>query len=121
MIASISFSDKQCLQNERTLPIVKLTRSKNGKTGTATFIFLKPDLFKSSLAIQNLNGMYLKCGEREIITSDIHIIFQNGNPFLLKAILIFKNSQEWFYFLNFMTCYSQETGLLFSEDTSFTL
>jgi photosystem II 13kDa protein len=121
MIASISFSDRHSLEKERTLPVVKLTRSKNGKTGTATFIFFKPNLFKSPSAIQNLNGMYLTWGTRKIITSDIQIIFQAGKPFLLKAMLIFKNSQEWFHFLNFMTCYSEETGLLFSESTSFTL
>jgi photosystem II 13kDa protein len=120
MSASISFSDKKCLEKEQTLPIVKLTRSKNGKTGTATFIFLKPNLFQSS-SIQDLDGMYLTWRNKQILTYDIHIIFQDGKPFLLKAILIFKNSQEWFHFLNFMTCYSQETGLLFSENTSFTL
>jgi photosystem II protein len=116
----LSFSDKKCLEKEQTLPIVKLTRSKNGKTGTATFIFLKPNLFQSS-SIQDLDGMYLTWRNKQILTYDIHIIFQDGKPLLLKAILIFKNSQEWFHFLNFMTCYSQETGLLFSENTSFTL
>jgi hypothetical protein len=32
---------------ENTLPIVKLTRSKNGQTGTATFVFIYPEIFFS--------------------------------------------------------------------------
>jgi photosystem II protein len=32
--------------SETTLPIIKLTKSRNGKTGTATFIFINPILFK---------------------------------------------------------------------------
>ena len=33
-------------------------------------------------------------------------------------IFIFKNNQEWFDFLNFMNCYSKETGLFFTESQS---
>ena len=32
-------------KKESVLPIVKLTKSKNGKTGTATFLFKNPDIF----------------------------------------------------------------------------
>jgi photosystem II protein len=37
----------QFLENikELTIPIIKLTKSKNGKTGTATFIFVNPNIF----------------------------------------------------------------------------
>ena len=34
---------------ETTLPIIKLTKSRNGKTGTATFIFLKPTIFEKKI------------------------------------------------------------------------
>ena len=37
----ISFSDDLTNSIEKTLPIVKLTKSKNGETGTATFVFIK--------------------------------------------------------------------------------
>jgi hypothetical protein len=30
---------------EKVIPTIRLTRSKNGKTGTATFLFLFPDIF----------------------------------------------------------------------------
>ena len=63
-------------------------------------IFTFPDL-------NNIKFIYKK--------TDIHIINKNGQPFLLKVIFIFKNSNEWFNFLNFMNFYSKETGLFFSE------
>jgi hypothetical protein len=34
----------------------------------------------------------------------------------IKTIFIFKNSTEWFDFLNFMNLYSKEKGLLFESE-----
>ena len=99
---------------ELTLPIVRLTKSRNGETGTATFIFIKPEIFKEYISqISTINGMYLIWDNKKIISKDIYILFKNGEPFLIKSIFIFKNSNEWFQFLNFMNSYSKETGLLF--------
>ena len=102
-------------RKELTLPFIKLTKSLNGKTGTATFIFLKPSLFSNSdFQINSINGMYLLWDNNKIETNDIEIVFKNGKPYLIKALLIFKNSKEWFHFLNFMNSYSKETGLSFN-------
>ena len=80
-------------KKELTLPVIKLTKSRNGKTGTATFIFVQPSLFiNTNFQINSINGMYL--------------IWENDK--------IFKNSKEWFHFLNFMNYYSKETGLSFN-------
>lgn len=104
---------------EKRLPIIKLTKSKNGKTGTATFLFIRPFLFNlDSHSFQDIDGIYLMWQNNKILTNDIHVIFKEGKPFLLKGTFIFKNSQEWFDFLNFMTCYSKETGLFFAETIS---
>jgi len=99
---------------ESTLPIIRLTKSRNGKTGTATFIFIKPEIFKEYISqISTINGMYLIWDNKKIITKDIQILFKEGKPFLIKTIFLFKNSNEWFHFLNFMNIYSKETGLFF--------
>ena len=99
---------------ESTLPIIRLTKSRNGKTGTATFIFINPDVFNQFIyKIPIINGMYLIWDNKTIITKDIQIIFKEGKPFIIKTIFIFKNSNEWFNFLNFMNIYSKEMGLLF--------
>ena len=103
-------------KKELTLPIIKLTKSRNGKTGTATFIFIQPSLFLSSnFQINSINGMYLIWENNKIETKDIEIFFKNGRPYIIRAILIFKNSTEWFHFLNFMNYYSKETGLSFNH------
>jgi photosystem II protein len=101
---------------ETNLPIIKLTRSRNGKTGTATFIFIEPTLFKLFYFEKvELTSISLIGSQEKIITNDLTLFFKNGKPFLVKAIFLFKNSTEWFTFLNFMREYSKETGLAFSE------
>jgi photosystem II protein len=100
---------------EISLPIIKLTKSRNGKTGTATFIFINPTLFKNKdFKINKIDGMYLLWENKQIKTKDIEIFFKNGDPYILKSLLIFKNSTEWFHFLNFMNYYSKETGMSFN-------
>lgn len=104
---------------ENTLPLVKLTKSKNGKTGTATFVFINPTSLQDvNCTIFPINGMYLIWNHKKIMTNDLDIFFREGKPFLIKSILIFKNSKEWFEFLSFMNYYSKETGLSFSEKNS---
>jgi photosystem II protein len=101
---------------ETTLPIIKLTKSLNGKTGTATFIFIRPLALKYLIYKKvSINGIYLLWDNKKIETRDVKILFKNGKPFLLKTIFIFKNSYEWFNFLNFMNHYSRDTGLSFAE------
>jgi photosystem II protein len=101
---------------EKTLPLIKLTKSRNGKTGTATFLFIEPSIFDVLIYQKNtIHGMYLLWETKTISTTDIKLLFKNGKPFLIKAIFVFKNSQEWFLFLNFMNYYSKETGLSFAE------
>lgn len=105
---------------ETTLPIIKLTKSRNGKTGTATFVFIKPTTFKKdSISLDSINGVQLIWEKNKIITKDVCIFFKKGNPFLLKSVFLFKNSREWFHFLTFMNAYSKETGLFFAETKSF--
>ena len=97
---------------------IRLTKSENGETGTATFIFVNPTVFSlfanlsDSLLIQ---GMDLMWDNKKINTSDVSVFFKEGKPIMIRSILIFKNSKEWFNFLNFMNCYSKETGLSFAE------
>lgn len=111
MIAEIQFIEDI---KESSLPIVKLTKSINGKTGTATFLFIYPDIFTKILSFPlGITSMSLIMGNKKINSKDIQIIFKDGAPFVLKSILILKDESEWFDFLTFMNLYSQETGLFF--------
>jgi photosystem II reaction center protein Psb28 len=106
---------------ETTVPRrVKLTRSENGETGTATFLFFEPAVFSIFLnvtfsSIILIKGMDLLWDKKKITSKDIKIYFKEGKPVVLRAILIFRNSKDWFNFFNFMNCYSKETGLSFTE------
>jgi photosystem II protein len=105
---------------EKTIPLIELTKSKNGKTGTATFIFIQPDIFSQTIyPFPIINGMFLMWEGKKISGNDIKIIFKDGEPFLIRSILLFKNSQEWFDFLNFMNAYSKDRDLIFSDTYSF--
>ena len=106
---------------EMTVPRrVRLTKSENGETGTATFLFFEPSVFSVFLNFPFgdsiiIESMTLIWDKKKIITKDIKIYFKNGRPNVIRAILIFRNSKDWFNFLNFMSCYSKETGLSFTE------
>lgn len=106
---------------EMTVPRrVRLTKSENGETGTATFLFFEPTVFSLFLnaKLQNtilINSMNLIWDRKVITTKDIKVYFKGGKPAVIRAILIFRNSKDWFNFLNFMSSYSKETGLSFTE------
>jgi photosystem II reaction center protein Psb28 len=106
---------------EMTVPRrVRLTKSENGETGTATFLFFEPTVFSLFLnatfqSTTLINSMNLIWDKKIITTKDIKVYFKSGKPTVIRAILIFRNSKDWFNFLNFMSCYSKETGLSFTE------
>lgn len=102
--------------SEPTLPIIRLTKSRNKTTGTATFLFIRPLLF--DLMKDNFNFLQkisLIWDNKSISTFDMTILFYKGKPFLIKSIFIFKNANEWLQFLNFMQHYCKETGISFTK------
>ena len=59
---------------EPIVPLIKLTKSRNGKTGTATFLFIKPTIFELFISeTPNLQKMSLIWGKEKIITKEINI------------------------------------------------
>lgn len=45
--------------NEAVVPDVKLTRSKDGSSGTALFVFEQPTVFESASELGEITGLYL--------------------------------------------------------------
>jgi photosystem II protein len=104
-------------EKEKRFPIIKLTKSLNGNTGTATFLFLKPYAFeKFENKILAIESISLLRNNKKIESKDIQILFKNGKPIVLKVIFLFKNMTEWFEFLQFMNHYSKEKGFIFEPD-----
>jgi photosystem II protein len=113
MIVKIEFFTNY---TESTLPIIRLTKSRNKITGTATFIFVRPLLFDfMQNNVDSFTKMSLIWENKSMVTYDVNVLFQKGKPFLIKSIFLFKNPSEWYQFLNFMHYYCKETGLSFTE------
>ena len=65
---------------EDCVPEIKLTRSRDGQSGTATFIFDNPSVFEASSNIGDITGLYMNDDEGEISTVEVQAKFINGKP-----------------------------------------
>lgn len=102
--------------DETELPNVRLTRSRDGSSGTATFYFEYPQAL-SQESTEDITGMYLIDDEGEIVTREVKGKFVNGKPTALEAILIMKSSEEWDRFMRFMERYAEKNGLEFTKSS----
>ncbi len=99
---------------EEVVPDVRLTRSRDGSQGTATFYFDQPKALDGTNT-EDITGMYMIDEEGEIVTREVKGKFVNGQPTALEAILLMKSPGEWDRFMRFMERYAQEHGLGFSQ------
>ncbi|MDY6781974.1 MAG: photosystem II reaction center protein Psb28 [Cyanobacteriota bacterium] len=99
---------------EEALPDVRVTRSRNGQGGTATFRFDDPNVLNSDRT-DEITGMYMIDDEGEIVTREVKGIFINGQARALEAVHIMRSEEEWERFLRFMKAYAQEQGLEFMK------
>lgn len=100
--------------SEDAIPDVRLTRSRDEQSGTATFYFDSPKVLGSENT-EDITGMYMIDEEGEIVTREVKGKFVNGKPEALEAVLILQSPSEWDRFMRFMERYSQENGLEFSK------
>ncbi len=99
---------------EDVIPDVRLTRSRDGSSGTATFYFDKPKALDGNNT-EDITGMYMIDEEGEIITREVKGKFVNGQPTALEAVVLLKSSGEWDRFMRFMERYAEEHDLGFSK------
>ncbi|MDZ8054436.1 MAG: photosystem II reaction center protein Psb28 [Aulosira sp. ZfuVER01] len=100
--------------DEDAVPDVRLTRSRTGESGTATFIFVNPKALAQTTT-EDITGMYMIDQEGEIITREVKARFVNGRPEALEAVYLIKSAEEWERFIRFMQRYAEENGLEFSK------
>ncbi|ADI63166.1 photosystem II reaction center protein Psb28 [Trichormus azollae] len=96
--------------DEVVVPDVRLTRSRSGDQGTATFIFTNPQILGQG-STDEITGMYMIDEEGEILTREVKGKFVNGKPEALEAVYLMKTPEEWTRFMRFMERYAQENGL----------
>ena len=100
--------------DEEVIPDVRLTRSRDGSNGTATFYFQNPKALGSGNT-EGITGMYMVDEEGELVTREVKGKFINGKPEALEAIYLMKSEAEWDRFMRFMERYAEEHGLGFSK------
>jgi photosystem II protein len=102
--------------NENFLPDIRLTRSRDGSTGTATFRFKNSNILDKSFALNGeITGMYMIDKEGVLETRDISVNFVNGKPQGVESIYIMKSSKDWDRFMRFMERYGESNGLVFTK------
>lgn len=101
---------------ENVLPDVRLTRSRNGTTGTATFRFKNPNIIDKTISKEGeITGMYLIDEEGTLESRDVNAYFINGKPEGVEAIYIMKTPEAWDRFMRFMERYGNTNGLIFTK------
>ena len=102
--------------DEKIVPDVRLTRSRDGSTGTATFRFKNPNILDKSTAKQGeITGMYLIDTEGILETRDVNARFVNGKPEVIESIYIMKSPEAWDRFMRFMERYGEKNKLVFNK------
>ena len=110
-MAEIQFSQGV---TEEIVPDIKVTRSRTGDTGTATFYFDSPKIL-SEESTDEVTGMYLVDEEGEIVSREVKGKFVNGKPTAIEAVLVMKSVDEWERFMRFMERYAEDHGLGLSK------
>ena len=99
---------------EEVIPDVRLTRSRDGSNGTATFIFQNPKALSTGNT-EDITGMYMIDEEGEIVTREVKGKFVNGKPQALEVLHLMRSEAEWDRFMRFMERYAEDHGLGFSK------
>jgi photosystem II protein len=100
---------------EPSVPDVKLTRSRDGSSGVATFVFTEPAVFDASSDMGDITGLYLVDDEGELTTVDVQAKFVNGKPDRIEAKYVMRTAFEWDRFMRFMERYAEENELGFAK------
>jgi photosystem II protein len=98
---------------EPVVPDVRLTRSRDGSDGTATFYFDYPQALSENGV--EVTGMYMVDEEGELVTREVKGKFVNGEPAGIEAIYVMKSEADWDRFMRFMNRYAEQNGLGFTK------
>merc|ERR1719384_1678218 len=80
---------------EKVVPDIKLTRARDGSSGTATFNFVNPNVFDASTQSQGeITGLFLIDEEGEMSTTDVNASFSNGKPQAIECRYVMNSQGE---------------------------
>ena len=101
--------------NESAVPEIRLTRSRDGRTGQAFFVFQNPDALTNE-AMSEMKGMIMADEEGELVTRDVNARFVNGQASALEAIYTWKSEIDFERFMRFAKRYANSNGMGYTEN-----
>jgi photosystem II protein len=102
---------------EPVVPDIRLTRSRDGRTGQALFVFDEPDAL-SPEAFGDITGMFMVDEEGELVTREVKARFVNGKPSALEATYTWKTPEDFDRFMRFAQRYAESHDLGFAGRSS---
>ncbi|WP_320676630.1 photosystem II reaction center protein Psb28 [Prochlorococcus sp. MIT 1300] len=100
--------------DEPVVPEIRLTRSRDGRTGQAFFVFEGPEAL-SPERMGEITGMFLIDEEGELATREVKARFVNGSPSALEATYVWKSQVDFERFMRFANRYAESHGLGYSD------
>ena len=112
--------DKAAIQffrgtDEPVVPDIRMTRSRDGRTGQATFVFEQPEALAPE-TLGNISGMWMVDEEGEMVTREVNGRFVNGKPFALEATYTWKSEVDFERFMRFAQRYADANGMGYSQN-----
>lgn len=99
--------------DEPVVPDIRLTRSRDGRTGQATFVFEEPEALAPE-TMGDITGMYMVDEEGQLVTRDVKARFVNGKASALEATFTWKSPTDFERFMRFAQRYAESHDLGFS-------
>jgi photosystem II protein len=99
--------------DEPVVPDIRLTRSRDGRTGQALFVFDEPDALAPE-TMGDITGMFLVDEEGELVTREVKARFVNGKASALEATFTWKSTTDFERFMRFAQRYAETHDLGFS-------
>ncbi len=101
--------------DEPVVPDIRMTRSRDGRTGQAIFVFDQPDALAPE-SMGDIGGMYLVDEEGQLVTREVNAKFVNGKPAALEATYTWKTTEDFERFMRFAQRYADSHELGFSQN-----
>ena len=101
--------------DEPVVPDIRLTRSRDGRTGQATFRFEQPAAIAPE-TMGDITGMWMVDEEGEMVTREVNGKFVNGKASALEAVYSWKSEQDFERFMRFAQRYAEANGLGYSQN-----
>jgi photosystem II protein len=102
---------------EPVVPDIRLTRSRDGRTGQALFVFEEPEALAPE-SMGDITGMFMVDEEGEMVTREVKARFVNGRAAAIEATYTWKTNEDFDRFMRFAQRYADSHQLGFSDSSS---